>query len=73
MVTRPVEENLRLVFQAPKRPGMDDPVTVALVMGPPIRRRFLIFTTSAGTAKLRVGRKDLPFDLFQFLTGPRHG
>ena len=73
MVAGAVEKNLRLVFQPAEGARMDDAVAVALVMRAPFRRGLLVFASARVAAELRVGRENLAFDLFQFLTGARHG
>src|SRR5262245_15715322 len=65
MVARAVEENLRLVLQAPKRARMNDAVTITLVMCPPFGWLLLEFATSRVRAELGVRREDLPLALFQ--------
>ncbi len=61
-----VEKNLRLVFEAAKGAGMDDTVTVALIMRAPFWRGLLVIASTRVVAELRVRREDLAFDLFQF-------
>src|ERR1700710_2405233 len=51
---------------------MDDAVSIALIMRAPFRRRFGVFTTARVATELCVGRKDLSFDLFQFLSSAGH-
>ena len=73
VVAGAVEENLRLVFEPAKGARMNDAVTVALVVRAPFRRRLGILAAARVATELGVGRERLPFDLFQFLTGARHG
>ena len=72
VVAGAVEENLRLVFEPAERAGMNDPVAVALVMCAPFGWRLGIFAPAGIAAELGVRREDLPFDLFQFLSGAGH-
>src|ERR1035437_2997908 len=72
MVAAAVEKNLRLVFESAKGAGMNDAVAVALIMRAPFGRDFLVFTAASVAAELRVGRENLAFDLFKFLTSAGH-
>jgi hypothetical protein len=51
---------------------MNDPVAIALVMGAPLGRRLRMLTAAGVTAELRVRRKRLSLNLFQFLARARH-
>ena len=74
MVAGAVEENLRLVFQPAKGARVDDAVAVALVFACASRAAASgCFAPAGVAAELRVGREDLPFELFQFLTRAGHG
>ena len=53
-----VEKNLRFVFEPAKSARMNDPVAVALVMRPPIGRRFRMFATARVPAELRVRARE---------------
>src|SRR5580704_8668531 len=72
MVAGAVKKDLGLVFEAAECARMNDAVAVALIVRPPRGRRFGIFAPEGIAAELRVGRKDLAFDLFEFLSGSRH-
>src|SRR6185503_14620212 len=68
-----VEEHLRLVFEAPKRPRVDDAVTVALVLGPQLRRRFLVLPPAAFGTELGVRGEKMMLTLLEFRAGAGHG
>src|SRR5262245_24856569 len=53
-----VDEDLRLVFEAAERVGVDDAVAVALVFAPPARRRFAV-EPAAGVLRPRRVRGEL--------------
>src|SRR5258708_29483473 len=73
MIAGAIEKNLRLVFEAAEGARMDDAVAVALIMRAPNGGQFGKFASPHVTAELRVMRKDLTFDLFQFLSRAGHG
>lgn len=73
VITGAVEENLGFIFEAAKGAGMDHAVAVALVLGAPLGRGFVIFAAASVGAELRVGREDFALDLFEFNARARHG
>src|ERR1035441_10842883 len=73
VVAGAVEKNLRFVFKPSEGARMNDAVAVTLVLGAPFGRQFGIFAAASVAAELRVGRENLAFDLFEFLSGAGHG
>ena len=72
MIAGAVEKNLGFVFEPAEGARMDDAVAVALVLGAPFGRRFLVLSPARIGAELRVGRQDLALDFFQFSSRARH-
>ena len=72
MVAGSVEENLRLVFETPERPRVDDPVPVALILRAKLWGILVVDPASTVRAKLCVRGKELPFPLFEFGSITRH-
>src|SRR3954454_2484795 len=68
MIARPVEEDLRLVFQPAKRARMDDSRAIALKLGAKWMLRFPIIPTARFTRFLREPRELRPPDHFPLLT-----
>ena len=73
VVAGAVEKYLRLIFQAAKCARMDDAVAIALIMGAPFGRRFVMNASASIGAELGVGSEELPFALLQFNPSHRHG
>jgi len=72
VVAGAVQKDLRLVFQPAKGARMNDPISVALVVRPPVGRVFGIPAPPGIGAELGVRREILAFQLFQFLACARH-
>jgi len=72
MVPGAIEKNLRFILETAKGAGMDYPVAIALVVGPPIGRRFLINTAAGVRTELGVGRQQRSLASFEFLARARH-
>ena len=65
MITSAIEEHLGFVFEPPERTRMNYPVAVALVMGAPVRRRFVVNSAAGIGAELCVGSQREPFPFFE--------
>jgi hypothetical protein len=72
VVAGAVEENLSFVFETAKSAGMDHPVTVALVLGAPLRRGFGVFAAARSRAELGVGGEIAAFEFLQLGSGAGH-
>ena len=72
MIAGAIEENLGLIFEAAEGAGMNDAIAVALVMGAPFGRVFLVAAAAGVGAELRVGREVATFAFFKFLACDRH-
>ena len=69
MIAGPVQENLRLIFQAAKGARMNDPRAVALKLRPIDVPRLRIFPAARFAGLLRKRRQDTRFVRFHLLAG----
>src|SRR5438105_6243772 len=73
MIAGPVQENLRLIFQAAEGPRMNDPRAVALKLRAVIMTRLGIFSPTRVAGFLREGRERVPLGCFHLLASfPRN-
>src|SRR5436853_6588326 len=69
MIAGPVEENLRLIFQAAESPRMNDPRAVALKLRAVIVTRLGIFSPTRVAGFLREGSERVALGRFHLLAG----
>jgi hypothetical protein len=69
MIAGPVQENLRLIFQAAKGPRMNDPRAIALKLRPIDVARLRIFPAARFAGLLGKRRQDMRFVCFHLLAG----
>src|ERR1035437_8663103 len=67
-----VEKHLGLVFEPAKGPGVNDAVTVPLILRAPLRRRFPMLSPARIGAELRIRGKALSLERLQFLLRAGH-
>ena len=67
MVAGPVEENLRLVFEPPKRARMNDARPIALKLSPEWVLRLRVFSAARIPRFLRKRRQHAPFIVLHLL------
>src|SRR5438067_6518999 len=67
MIAGPVQENLRLIFQPPKRSRVNDPGAVALKLRAIIVTRLGIFSPARIAGFLREGSERVPLGRFHLL------
>jgi hypothetical protein len=72
MVAGAVEKHLGFVLEPPESARVNDPVSVPLILGTPIRWFFPVLAAPGFTAELGVRGEVMAFELFEFLASARH-
>src|SRR6185436_4988546 len=72
MIACPVQEDLRLILETAEGARMNHPLAIALVLRPPVRRRFFELTAERVGAELSVRREREAFELLQFKSRAGH-
>src|SRR5437870_601428 len=72
MIAGAVEKDLRFVFQASKRAGMDYAIPIPLVFSAPFGRRLAVLAPAGVGAELGVRGEVLLFELLEFLSRAGH-